>query len=168
MGHGSTIALTNHKGETRSTHVSWAAKLDRSLGQYLAGVARDRENLDRALVRLFREVTKYEKIETIGEAHSVRGNSHENLSQGLRLENPRGVNRRARLTTAPVRFDILEPDALAAHYDMRSPGHLTFHWIEPSDGRPHSRRSSLAFLARYYAESESMPRKLKRFGNLRS
>lgn len=168
MSQRATIALTNLNGETRSTRVNWASQLDRSLGQYLAGVARDRGDLDLALTRLFQEITKYEEISSLAESLPNQGNIRENLPHGLRIENPRGINRRARITTNPFTFENLEPEALAAHYDMRSPGHLTFHWIEPSDGRPHSRRSSLAFLARYYAESESLPRKLKRFGNLRT
>lgn len=168
MSHGATIAITNLKGETRSTRVTWAAKLDRSIGQYLAGAERDRENLDRALLRLLREITKHKEIETLTGADQSRGKSHESLSHGLRIENPRGTNRRARQGTAPVLIESLEPEALAAHYDMRSPGYLTFHWIDPLERASRSRRSSLKFLAHYYRESELLPRKLKRFGNLRS
>lgn len=167
MSHGATIALTNLNGETRSTRVNWASKLDQSLGIYLAGVSRDRGNLDSALQRLFCEITKYEEISSIAESLPNQGNIRENLPHGLRIENPRGINRRARLTTHPVVFENLKPEALAAHYDLRSPGYLTFSWIDPRENSLRSRRNSLTFLAHYYGKEDPRSRKLKRFGNLR-
>ena len=151
MGSEAPITIIDRQGVARTTMNRWSATVDQALGAHLATAARAKRSPQHALGSLLRAVSAHPAIATL--ALGDDGYAAFAPLNAPRLSHEEGIR-------------ALAPGGVAVVYDLRTPDHISFHWLEGN--RVRSRRNSLRALASFYFHANRQRSRLKAFGNLRA